>query len=114
MVEQFIKRAFKIRDAAHIEHWKTTSYAAHMALGDFYEAEIDLIDKYVEAHQGAFGVIEDVEDTPKDIAGMINEEIVWLSENREDITQGVSALENIIDEISGMHMKTLYKLENLR
>ena len=111
MIEQLIERMFALRDAAHIEHWKTDSYAQHMALGDFYEEVIDLTDKYVEAHQGTFGIIE---TESKDVSKLISDEIIWLNDNREAIAQGVSALENIIDEISGMHMKTLYKLENLK
>lgn len=111
MVEQLIERMFDLRNAAHLEHWKTDSYAQHVALGDFYDSVIELTDKYVEAHQGTFGIIE---TESKDVAKMISDEIIWLNDNRAEIAQGVPALENIIDELSGLHMKTLYKLENLR
>ena len=111
MVEQLIERMFALRDAAHIEHWKTDSYSQHTALGDYYDSVIELTDKYVEAHQGTFGII-DIKD--KNVTKLISDEIIWLNDNREVIAQGVPALENIIDEISGLHMKTLYKLENLR
>ena len=111
MVEQLIERMFALRDAAHIEHWKTDSYSQHMALGDYYDSVIELTDKYVEAHQGTFGIIE---TESKDVSKLISDEIIWLNDNRKVIAQGVPALENIIDEISGLHMKTLYKLENLR
>lgn len=111
MVEQLIERMFALRDAAHIEHWKTDSYSQHTALGDYYDSVIELTDKYVEAHQGTFGIIE---TESKDVSKLISDEIIWLNDNREVIAQGVPALENIIDEISGLHMKTLYKLENLR
>jgi hypothetical protein len=114
MVEKLIDKMFAIRNAAHIEHWKTDSYARHVALGDFYEEVIELTDKYVEAHQGTFGIIGDVEGENKDVAKIIHDEIIWLHENRETIAQGIPALENIIDELSGLHMKTLYKLENLK
>jgi hypothetical protein len=114
MVEELIQRMFAIRNAAHIEHWQTGSYAQHMALGDFYGDVIDLTDKYVEAHQGTFGIVEDVKGEVKDISRVINDEIIWLHDHREEIAQGVPALENILDEISGLHMKTLYKLENLK
>jgi hypothetical protein len=45
---------------------------------------------------------------------MINDDIIWLNENRSKVAKGVSAIENIIDELTATHMKTLYKLENLR
>ena len=51
---------------------------------------------------------------------MIDEMIVrifkarWLVENRAEIAKDVPALENLIDDLTALHMKTLYKLENLR
>jgi hypothetical protein len=50
----------------------------------------------------------------KDVAKMINDDIIWLNKNRSEICKGIPALENIIDELTSLHMKTLYKLENLR
>jgi len=82
-----------------------------MALGDFYENIIAILDKYVEAHQGTFGLIEEKEE---DISKVIHDDIIWLNENRSEIAKGIPALENILDELTGEHMKTLYKLENLR
>lgn len=114
MVEKLIEKIFHARNAAHIEHWKTDSYSKHQALGDFYDGLIDLLDKYVEAHQGTFGLIGKVAGEEKDVAKNIHDDIIWLNENRDKIARGVPALENIIDELTGLHMKTLYKLENLR
>ena len=118
-VEKFIARAFAARNAAHLAHWKVTgegSYAKHQALGVFYDQLIDLLDTYVEAHQGAFGLVGKVEGEkePQDIADALRAELLWLTENRSKISRGVPALENILDEISALHMSTLYKLENLR
>lgn len=114
MIEKLIDKMFASRNAAHIEHWKTDSYSKHQALGDFYDGVIDMLDKYVEAHQGTFGIIGKVAGEEKDVAEIIHDDIIWLNENREKIAKGVPALENIIDELTGLHMKTLYKLENLR
>ena len=114
MVEKLIEKMFHARDASHIEHWKTNSYARHKALGHYYEDVVDLLDKYIEAYQGTFGLIGDVKEQEKDVAKIIHDDIIWLNENRNKIAKGVPALENIIDELTGMHMKTLYKLENLR
>lgn len=38
--------------AAHFLHLQTASYAAHKALGHYYENIVDLADKYAEAYQG--------------------------------------------------------------
>ena len=114
MVEELINKMFASRTAAHVQHWKTDSYSQHKALGHFYEDMIGLLDKYVEAHQGAFGLVGDVEGEDADVAKIIHDDIIWLNQNRAKIAKGVPALENILDEITALHMKTLYKLENLR
>ena len=114
MVEQLIAHAFKTRNAAHAQHWKTNSYAMHKALGAYYEGLIELLDKYVEAHQGTFGIIGELPGEVENIIKLIRDETVWLNENRAKIAKNVSALENILDELTALHMKTLYKLENLR
>jgi len=113
MVEELIRKMFESRDAAHLEHWKTESYARHKALGHFYEDLVGLLDRYVEAHQGTFGIIGEV-DGEADVAKIIHDDIIWLTQNRTKIAKGVPALENILDELTALHMKTLYKLENLR
>ena len=43
--------------AAHFLHLQTASYAAHKALGHYYENIVDLADKYAEAYQGHYGII---------------------------------------------------------
>jgi hypothetical protein len=114
MVEKLIEKMFAARNAAHIQHWKTNSYSQHQALGEYYDEVIDGLDKFVEAYQGTFGIIENTPGGEKDVAKMINDDIIWLNKNRSEICKGVPALENIVDELTGLHMKTLYKLENLR
>ncbi len=114
MVEELINKIFAARTAAHIAHWKTKSYSQHQALGQFYDEVIDSLDKYVEAHQGAFGIVGKLDGEEKDIMQVIRDDILWINENRAKIARDVPALENILDEIAGLHMQTLYKLENLR
>jgi len=114
MVEKLIEKVFHARDAAHIEHWKTNSYARHQALGEYYDEVVDTLDKFIEAYQGTFGIIGDVAGQEKDVAKMIHDDIIWLNENRARLAKNVPALENILDELTSLHMKTLYKLENLR
>lgn len=112
MIKDLIQRMFAARNAAHLEHWKTKSYAEHKALGHYYEGVIDGLDTLVEAYQGAFGLVN-LSETDN-IIKLINDELLWLNENREAIAKGVPALENILDDLTALHMKTLYKLENLR
>lgn len=114
MIEELIDKTFKLRDAAHIAHWKTKSYSEHKALGHFYEDVIDDLDKLIEAYQGVFGIVEKIEGEKKDVASEIKDQILWINENRSNIAGNIPALENIVDELTALHMKTLYKLENLR
>tara|TARA_R110000868_G_scaffold140213_1_gene355554 strand:- start:16 stop:360 length:345 start_codon:yes stop_codon:yes gene_type:complete len=114
MIEELIEKTFKLRDAAHIAHWKTKSYSEHKALGHFYEDVIDDLDKLIEAYQGVFGIVEKIEGEKKDVASEIKDQILWINENRSNIAGNIPALENIVDELTALHMTTLYKLENLR
>ena len=114
MIEKLIEKSFHARDAAHIEHWKTKSGFHHEVLGEYYENVVKSLDKYVEAYIGTFGQFGDVKGQEKDVAKMIHDDIIWLNENRSTLAKGIPALENILDELTGLHMSTLFKLENMR
>ena len=114
MLEELIVRIFKARDQAHMRHWATDSYSEHKALGHYYEGIIDKLDKIVEAHQGGFGLVENLPDENKNATELVKDEMLWLVANRAEIAKDVPALENLIDDLTALHMKTLYKLENLR
>ena len=117
MLEELIARAFRTRNQAHLQHWKTKSFAEHKALGSFYEKLIDVLDKLVEAAQGSKGIIGHVDVSCKDESveciKMLTDDANWISKNRSKIASGVPALENIVDEIVGLYLTTLYKLKNL-
>lgn len=117
-MEQLIAHIFMIRNAAHIAHWKTDSYARHKALGKFYEGVIELLDGLVEASMGAVGVVGDVPEMKvvqeMDILDLLRDEVVWLEKNKPECCRNISALENILEEIVALYLQTIYKLENLR
>lgn len=116
MIEELVAKVFAVRNLTHLEHWRTKSFAQHMALGDFYDEVIDLLDNLVEAYQGNFGKIGKVKlvnETEEDCIKCLTNDVAWIAKNRSEIAQEVDALENIVDEITGLYLKTLYKLENL-
>jgi len=113
LIEQFIDKALTLRDASHVEHWKTESYSQHQALGEFYEELIEQLDGYIESYQGVFGVVGKTKydsDAKKGIA----DSMAWITDNREKLSGGIPLLENLLDEICGLHARTLYKLERLK
>lgn len=119
MVEEFVGRMFAMRDAAHLAHWAVKgpgSYAAHSALGDFYDGIVDAVDNFIETYQGYYGQIGDVTPVPysgKDILKQVQAEAKWLVENCDGICQENDALENIYQGIEELFAKTYYKLKFL-
>ena len=111
MIDEFIKRQFKIRDLAHRAHWNTDSGYLHETLGEFYDGVIEQTDSYVEAFIAA---TRTKPEGPEDVAAKIHAEMMWLAKNREELAKQIPALENLIDEASKFYLHTLFKLENLR
>lgn len=118
-VEVFVGRMFAIRDAAHLAHWAAKgdgSYAAHVALGEFYDGLLDKLDVFVETYQGFFGLIAPVTPVPyvrDGIAIQIMNEAKWLCENCCVICRDNPALENIMQEIAAHFATSYYKLRYL-
>lgn len=116
-INDLVAHVFAIRNAAHLAHWATNSYAQHVALDDFYNSVIDKVDTIVEAYQGYFGLIGKVEQIVfdvNDIATKIADEAQTIVSSRAEISNGNAAIENLIDELTEVYFKTFYKLCNLR
>lgn len=116
-IEELAGRVFGIRNAAHLAHWSTDSYAQHQALGDFYDAVVDHIDTIVEAYQGFFGLIgsvKPVDMSVDDIKNLIADEAQAICEARSTIARNNAAIENLIDGLTEVYFKTFYKLANLK
>lgn len=116
LIEELAARVFAARDVAHRAHWRTGSYAAHMALGSFYEDVIDDIDHVVECYQGQFGLIEafDVKTGPvASVAAWLSDEADWIAQNRDGIANGSQAVANLLDGLVGTYRTTVYKLNFL-
>lgn len=117
VIEELIGKVFATRNAVHLAHWKTKSYAEHQALGSFYEALIDRIDSIVEAYQGAFGLIKTVDIPSVPSSGLLehlDNEVLWIDSNRDKVSKKVRAIENLVDELTGEYLSTIYKLRNLK
>ena len=104
--------------ATHFLHLHTPSYAAHKALGQYYEAIIDLADNYAEAYQGLYGIIPlamypDGFKVQTDAAKYANVLLKFVKELRTDLPKDTS-LQNIVDEIVSEIAALTYKLERFK
>jgi hypothetical protein len=114
MISELAARTFQARNVAHREHWKTQSNSAHVALGAFYDGVIEAIDTIIETYQGMFGridafTVEDPEATD-DIVQYLQKEGDWLEENRAEIANGSTCIENLIDSLTAIYCKTIFLL----
>lgn len=118
MIEDLVSKVFADRHLAHLAHWKTNSYSAHMALGGFYDSVIDNLDAIVEAYQGYVALIGDVSvpsvKTGGDIIPTLSATAVWIAKNRSTIAKQNPAIENLVDTLAETYLTTIYKLKNLK
>lgn len=120
MFPKFVAILFLSRDIAHREHLRAKSYSQHIALGEFYEAIIDLTDALTEMYQGRNGIVDSIpqlndDDADKTPAQLLKKYLDLLEKTRYTaVEKSDSALQNKIDEIVGQFLSTLYKLENLK
>lgn len=102
---------------AHFMHLQSKSFSEHKALGNYYDAIIDLADRYAEAYQGCYSIIERY---PSDFHAPAKSPVQYI-EKIKDFVEAArkslpdeSQLQNVIDEISELLDSTLYKLRNLK
>lgn len=110
----FIGKLFSCRDSVHLAHLKTQSYAQHIALGEYYDSLLDLIDSLCESYQGLYGLLDITipESKVNNPIDCIQKTYNWIDINRDIFKE--SFIQNIIDEIQALNAQTLYKLKNLK
>ena len=115
---ELVARCFHARTVAHILHLKTRSYAAHIALNEFYDEIVDLTDGFAEAYQGKYGLIEAYPTKyvmTDDAMKMLGDLGDWIEDNRYECCDEEDAcLQNVIDEILALISRTMYKLRFLK
>ena len=105
----FIGTLFHSRDAMHLAHLNTTSFAEHKALNAYYDGILDLTDKFVEVYFGRYKRLAitipeaKVESAVEHLKNLQQE----IDGERNNYT---SELQNILDEMLGLINQTLYLL----
>ena len=114
----FVGMLFLARDVAHSVHLNTRSYSKHVALNTFYDSIIDHADAFAEAYQGRHGLMGPISLMSAKKTGNVIEflegSLGEIEKMRyEVVDKSDTPLQNIIDEIVGQYLSTLYKLKFL-
>ena len=114
----FVGILFLARDVAHSVHLNTRSFSKHMALNSFYDEVIELADKFAEAYQGRHGLIGPIglmgAKKTTNIIEFLQDSMSELEGCRYEMCdKSDTPIQNIIDEIIGLYLSTLYKLKFL-
>lgn len=114
----FVGTLFLARDVAHSVHLNTRSFAKHSALNEFYDSIVDLADKFAEAYQGRHGLIGPITlmsaKKTSNIIDFLEDSLADIERMRYEVCKkDDTPLQNIIDEIVGQYLSTLYKLKFL-
>lgn len=112
---ELVGMLFGARNLAHTIHLKTTSFAEHKTLEEFYTSIIPLADDFAQSYQGRYGVRLNIPVVPNKYKGTISEvlraQMDWIEANRQAICPRTeTALHNIIDEVVGLYQNILYQL----
>ena len=114
----FVGTLFLARDVAHSVHLNTRSFAKHSALNSFYDEIVDLADSFAEAYQGRHGLIGPISlmsaKKTTNVTEFLQDSLKDIEAGRYEVCEKTdTALQNIIDEIVGLYLSTLYKLKFL-
>lgn len=117
---EFVSYIFACRNIVHMMHLNTHSFAAHKALGHYYEKVIPIIDSIAEIFQGIKGdVLTGYVDFPlakyekMDPAVYLKEVLAYVQEERYDAFPK-GAIQNELDDLENLLNSTIYKLEQLK
>lgn len=115
---QFVGALFLGRNVAHSVHLNTRSYSKHKALRHFYEDVVELADKFAEAYQGRHGLIGPIaipaSKKTANIIEFLQDQLADIEKGRYDVCEKTDTpIQNIIDEIVGLYLSTIYKLRFL-
>ncbi len=116
--EAFMGNLFLARDVTHSVHLNTRSFSKHSALQTFYEEVIELADKFAEAYQGHKGLIGPISlqsaKKTSNVVEFLEQSLKDIEDTRYKVVDKTDTpLQNIIDEIVGLYLSTLYKLRFL-
>ena len=117
VLQKLFIKLFSSRQIAHNEHLKTDLYAAHIALQEYYEGILGLTDDLIETYQGQFGLINPITTLYlecEDFIAYLETFVKEVNAIADKMPAQGQHLSNIMQEISALIYKTLYKLKYLK
>ena len=114
----FMGMLFLARDVAHSVHLNTRSYSKHVALNIFYERIIGVADDFAEAYQGRHGLIGPIAipaaKKTTNIIEFLQAQLDEIEKGRYEVCdKSDSTIQQLIDNIIEVYLRTLYKLRFL-
>ena len=114
----FLGILFLARDVAHSVHLNTRSFSKHTALNIFYERVIGAADDFAEAYQGRHGLIGAITlqsaKKTNNITEFLEDSLKQIEDARyEVVDKSDTSLQQLIDNIIEIYLRTLYKLKFL-
>jgi len=115
---QLIGLLFLGRNVAHSVHLNTRSYSKHVALNIFYDRIIDAADDFAEAYQGRHGLIGPIAipaaKKTTNIIEFLQEQLNEIEKGRYEVVDRTdTSVQQLIDNIIEVYLRTLYKLKFL-
>jgi hypothetical protein len=114
----FVGMLFLARDVAHSVHLNTRSFSKHKALNIFYDRIIDAADDFTEAYQGRHGLIGPITlmsaKKTGNIIEFLEDSLQQIEDSRYEVVDKADmSLQQLIDNIIEVYLRTLYKLKYL-
>jgi hypothetical protein len=114
----FIGILFLARDVTHSVHLNTRSFSKHEALNIFYNRIVGAADDFAEAYQGRHGLIGPITlrsaKKTTNVIEFLEESLSEIEGARYDVCdKSDSSLQQLIDNIIEVYLRTLYKLRFL-
>lgn len=122
---QFFSKIFESREMAHVYHLQLKgdpgSYASHIALGEYYDGVIGILDELIEVYQGQYDIVQgyNIIDTSStqnlDKLEYFSSVVDYLKSSRYTLlSQDDPHYQAIIDEIINLLYRLIYKLRFLK
>jgi len=114
----FLGILFLARDVTHSVHLNTRSYSKHVALNIFYDRIIGAADDFAEAYQGRHGLIGPITlqsaNKTANVIDFLENSLKQIEDARYEVCdKSDTSLQQLIDNIVEIYLRTLYKLRFL-